>query len=157
TEELLRACGCDVAVFDPTRDRRLPEGTAGIYLGGGFPEVHAAELSANGPLRAHLRAAVAAGTPTVAECAGLLYLCREVDGSPMVGALDASAAMSPRLTLGYRTAIAPGDGLLGPAGTRVTGHEFHRTTLDAPAAEQDSACAWLLAGSTDASPPGARP
>ncbi len=157
TEELLRAAGCDIAVFDPTRDRHLPDGTVGIYLGGGFPEVHAAELAANSALRGHLRVAVDAGIPTVAECAGLLYLCRSVDGSPMVGALGAAAAMSPRLTLGYRTAIAPGDGLLGPAGMRVTGHEFHRTTLADDGLAADSARAWLLAGSTDASVPGARP
>ncbi|WP_182346533.1 cobyrinate a,c-diamide synthase [Tomitella gaofuii] len=149
TDELLRAAGCDVTVFDPLRDERLPPGTAGIYLGGGFPEVHAAELSANTPLLGHVRAAVDAGIPTVAECAGLLYLCREVEGAPMAGALDAAAAMAPRLTLGYRTAVAPADGLAGPAGTRVTGHEFHRTALDS-ALEPP---AWLLAGSG----PGARP
>ncbi|WP_182358107.1 cobyrinate a,c-diamide synthase [Tomitella gaofuii] len=149
TDELLRAAGCDVTVFDPLRDERLPPGTAGIYLGGGFPEVHAAELSANTPLLGHVRAAVGAGIPTVAECAGLLYLCREVEGAPMAGALDAAAAMAPRLTLGYRTAVASADGLAGPAGTRVTGHEFHRTALDS-ALEPP---AWLLAGSG----PGARP
>lgn len=143
TDELLRAAGCDVAVFDPTRDERLPRGTAAIYLGGGFPEVHAADLAANTALRGHLRAAVAAGVPTVAECAGLLYLCRSVDGAPMVGAIDAEAAMTSRLTLGYRTAVAPADALLGPAGTRVTGHEFHRTALASAPARP----AWLLAGS----------
>src|SRR5699024_2922532 len=78
TLELLRAAGCEPVVFDPTRDARLPAGTAGIYLGGGFPEMHAAELSDNAPMRAHVRAAVEAGIPTVAECAGLLYLCRSV-------------------------------------------------------------------------------
>ncbi|GAA4821324.1 cobyrinate a,c-diamide synthase [Tomitella cavernea] len=149
TDELLRAAGCDVAVFDPLHDERLPPGTAGVYLGGGFPEVHAVELSANTPLLAHVRAAVDSGIRTVAECAGLLYLCREVDGSPMAGALGASAAMSPRLTLGYRTAVAPADGLAGPAGTRVTGHEFHRTALDSAFDPP----AWLIAGSG----PGARP
>jgi len=136
TDELLRAAGCDVVTFDPLTDRRLPDGTAGIYLGGGFPEVHAAGLAANASLLADLREAVAAGIPTVAECAGLLYLCRSVDGVPMVGAVDAEAAMTPRLTLSYRTAVLPGDQLLGPAGLRVTGHEFHRTTVT-PAAGTD--------------------
>ena len=127
TVELLDALGCDVRVFDPLHDERLPEGTAGLYLGGGFPEVHAATISANEPLRHAIADAVAAGVPTVAECAGLLYLCRSLDGAPMVGALPADAVMTPRLTLGYRTAVAPDEHLLAPAGGRVTGHEFHRT------------------------------
>ncbi|MCK8669615.1 cobyrinate a,c-diamide synthase [Rhodococcus sp. HM1] len=144
TEEMLRAAGCRTVVFDPLRDEQLPEGTAGIYLGGGFPEVHAADLSANTPLRDHLRSAITAGVPTVAECAGLLYLCRDVDGADMVGVLDASARMTPRLTLGYRTAIAPADHLLAVTGTRVTGHEFHRTTVDS-----GTDPAWLLDGRPD--------
>lgn len=127
TAELLDALGCDVRVFDPLHDETLPEGTSGLYLGGGFPEVHAATISANEPLRHAIADAVAAGVPTVAECAGLLYLCRTLDGAPMVGALPADAAMTPRLTLGYRTAVAPEEHLLAPAGGRVTGHEFHRT------------------------------
>jgi cobyrinic acid a,c-diamide synthase len=142
TEELLRAAGCDVVTFDPLADDVLPEGTSGLYLGGGFPEVHAAGLSANGPLREALRAAVDSGMPTYAECAGLLYLCRSVDGMPMVGALDAEAVMTPRLTLSYRTAIVPADQLTGAAGTRVTGHEFHRTTVTPASAE----AAWLIDG-----------
>lgn len=144
TEEMLRAAGCRTVVFDPLRDERLPDDTAGIYLGGGFPEVHAADLSANTPLRDHLRNAIAAGVPTVAECAGLLYLCRDVDGADMVGTLGASGRMTPRLTLGYRTAIAPEDNLLAVAGTRVTGHEFHRTTVD-PGPNPG----WLLDGRPD--------
>ncbi|MBP2389541.1 cobyrinic acid a,c-diamide synthase [Aeromicrobium fastidiosum] len=144
TEELLRAAGCDVVTFDPLTDETLPEGTAGLYLGGGFPEVHAAGLAANAPLRDALRDAVESGMPTVAECAGLLYLCRSVDGVPMVGAIDADAVMSPRLTLSYRSVVVPTDQLMGVAGTRVTGHEFHRTKL-VDAVEQSTA-AWLLEG-----------
>ena len=129
TTELLTALGCDVAVFDPLEDTTLPAGTRALYLGGGFPEVHAAGLSANEPLRHALRDAIAAGVPTYAECAGLLYLCRSVDGAPMVGALDAQATMTPRLTLAYRSWVSPADTLVAPAGARVTGHEFHRTTV----------------------------
>lgn len=129
TVELLEAAGCSVAPFDPMADEGLPDGTAGIYLGGGFPEVHAADLSANEPMRASLASAIAAGTPTVAECAGLLYLCRSVDGSPMVGAVPADAGMAPRLTLAYRRSTAPADSVLAAAGTEVTGHEFHRTAV----------------------------
>jgi cobyrinic acid a,c-diamide synthase len=68
--------------------------------------------------------------PTVAECAGLLYLCRSVDGLPMVGAIEADAIMTERLTLSYRTAITDRDQLLAIAGTQVNGHEFHRTAVD---------------------------
>jgi cobyrinic acid a,c-diamide synthase len=130
TTELLTAAGCDVVAFDPLTDEALPEGTAGLYLGGGFPEVHAAGLSANAPLRAALLDALQAGVPTVAECAGLLYLCRSVDGAPMVGAIDAEARMTPKLTLAYRTVVTPADHLLASAGTEITGHEFHRTVVE---------------------------
>ena len=129
TAELLEAAGCEVATFDPLTDDRLPERTAGIYLGGGFPEVHAGELGANLPMLEALRAATAAGVPTVAECAGLLYLCRSVDGVQMVGAVPADAAMGPRLTLAYRRSTAAADSVLAAAGTEVTGHEFHRTVV----------------------------
>ncbi|MFY0407077.1 cobyrinate a,c-diamide synthase [Solicola sp. PLA-1-18] len=147
TTELLHAAGLRTAYVDPTTDEALPPGTAGIYLGGGFPEVHAAGLSANEPLRHALREAVRRGVPTVGECAGLLYLTRSVDGASMVGAIDATAVMTPRLTLGYRTAVAPADTLLAPAGGRITGHEFHRTTVDPPHDSADGAsAAWIVDG-----------
>ncbi|MEZ0382410.1 cobyrinate a,c-diamide synthase [Mycobacterium sp. pW045] len=127
TFELLRAAGCEVVCFDPLTDSCLPAGTAGIYLGGGFPEVYAGQLAANTALLGALRAAIAAGVPTVAECGGLAYLCRSVDEVAGVGALPGSAAMAPRLVLGYRSATAPADNLLVRAGETVAGHEFHRT------------------------------
>nr|WP_235561907.1 cobyrinate a,c-diamide synthase [Marmoricola sp. Leaf446] len=141
TEELLRAAGCDVVAFDPLTDAHLPEGTSGLYLGGGFPEVHAETLTANASLREDLRAAVAGGVPTVAECAGLLYLCDAVDDSPMVGALSATAEMTPRLTLRYPRATATADSLLTRVGEEVTGHEFHRTRTDPPAGD---VAAWTI-------------
>ncbi|MGN6162173.1 MAG: Rv2231c family pyridoxal phosphate-dependent protein CobC, partial [Marmoricola sp.] len=127
TEELLEAAGCEVVTFDPLVDAALPAGTRGLYLGGGFPEVYATELAANAPLLASVRAAVDAGIPTVAECAGLLYLAESLDGVPMAGALPAQGAMAERLTLRYPVATAA-DSLLTRAGERVAGHEFHRTT-----------------------------
>ena len=143
TDELLRAAGCEPVAFDPLTDPGLPPGTAGLYLGGGFPEVHAAELSGNAPLLAEIRDAVVGGLPTVAECAGLLYLCRSVDGHRMVGAIPADARMTDRLTLRYRTALAEHDHLLAVAGRRVTGHEFHRTVVEPAYGE---APAWLVEG-----------
>jgi cobyrinic acid a,c-diamide synthase len=131
--ELLAAAGAEVVTVDPLRDEALPAGTAGLVVGGGFPEVYAAELSANAALRADVAALAARGGPVAAECAGLLYLARSLDGLPMCGVLDAAAAMTPRLTLGYRAAVAVADSVLCPAGTRVRGHEFHRTVADPPA------------------------
>ena len=142
TEELLRAAGCEVVTFDPLVDEALPVGTRGLYLGGGFPEVHAADLTANAPLRRALADAVGRGLPTVAECAGLLYLASTLDDSVMVGAIPATAAMTDRLTLRYPEAVAVSDSLLTRAGEHVTGHEFHRTHVlpgagEAPAWEVD--------------------
>ncbi|CAN7573341.1 cobyrinate a,c-diamide synthase [Terrabacter sp. LjRoot27] len=147
TDELLQAAGLEPVVFDPLHARSLPAGTAGLYLGGGFPEVHAEDLSANSFLRQDILDAVRAGLPTVAECAGMLYLSESVDGHEMVGAIPAVGSMGPRLTLGYRTAIAPGDSVLGVAGTRVTGHEFHRTTVAGDHGSRTAA--WLLDGTPD--------
>jgi cobyrinic acid a,c-diamide synthase len=79
----------------------------------------------------------------VAECAGLLYLARELDGLPMCGVLDATARMTPRLTLGYRDAVAAASSVLAPAGTAVRGHEFHRTTV---VPGNPAAPAWTFAG-----------
>jgi cobyrinic acid a,c-diamide synthase len=128
--ELLAAAGADVVAFDPLHDERLPEGTRGLVIGGGFPEVYAAELSANEALRRAVGALARGGGPVAAECAGLLYLCRELDGRPMCGVLDATARMTGRLTLGYRDAVAVSDSVLAGAGERRRGHEFHRTVVD---------------------------
>ncbi|MFH0521190.1 cobyrinate a,c-diamide synthase [Streptomyces sp. M41] len=128
--ELLAAAGAEVVAFDPLRDEQLPEGTGGLVVGGGFPEVYAAELSANEPLRKAIGDFAVSGAPVAAECAGLLYLCRELDGQPMCGVLDATARMSGRLTLGYRDAVAVGDSALAAAGTRMRAHEFHRTVVE---------------------------
>ncbi|MFJ5266475.1 cobyrinate a,c-diamide synthase [Streptomyces sp. NPDC088387] len=128
--ELLSAAGADVVVFDPLRDEGLPDGTRGLVLGGGFPEVYGGELSANVPLRKAVSVLAGSGAPIAAECAGLLYLCRELDGQEMCGVLDVSARMTERLTLGYRDAVAVSDSVLAEAGTRMRGHEFHRTVVE---------------------------
>ncbi|MEV7198370.1 cobyrinate a,c-diamide synthase [Streptomyces griseoluteus] len=133
--ELLEAAGAQVVTFDPLRDERLPEGTRGLVVGGGFPEVYASELGANESLREEIAALALSGAPVAAECAGLLYLCRELDGVPMCGVLDAAARMGERLTLGYRDAVAVGDSVLAVAGTRMRGHEFHRTVMEPGAGE----------------------
>ncbi|MGY1796255.1 cobyrinate a,c-diamide synthase [Geodermatophilus sp. SYSU D00525] len=155
--ELLAAAGAEVVTVDPLRDEALPAGTAGLVVGGGFPEVYADQLSANTPLRDAIAALAARGGPVAAECAGLLYLSRELDGAPMCGVLDVATAMTPRLTLGYRAAVALSDSVLAPAGTRVRGHEFHRTHA-LPGAGRTPAWRWpgggpegFVAGSVHAS------
>ncbi len=128
--EALTAAGGEVVVVDPLRDEHLPAGTAAVVLPGGFPEVYAEQITANRGFVAALREHLAQGRPTYAECAGLLLLCKSLDGVEMVGQYAATAAMSSALTLGYRTATTVHDTLVGPAGTVVTGHEFHRTVVD---------------------------
>ncbi len=140
TAELLTAAGADVVTVDPLRDTALPAGAAGLVLGGGFPEAHAEQLAANTGLRADV---AAFDGPIAAECAGLLYLCRSLDGAPMAGVLDAAAAMTPRLTLGYREAVADVDSPVAAAGERVRGHDFHRTATDPAHGES---AAWRYAG-----------
>lgn len=147
TTELLLAAGCQVAEFDPLTDPALPEGACGLYLGGGFPEVYAEELAANRPLLAEVRAAVRAGLPTIAECAGLLYLCRSLDGIDMAGVLPLDAQFSPRLTLGYRTLTAGADSVVTRAGELVRSHEFHRTTTRPTPGAVAQPAAWLVDGS----------
>ncbi|WP_228982807.1 cobyrinate a,c-diamide synthase [Streptomyces sp. DH12] len=139
--ELLRAAGADVVAFDPLRDEKLPEGTRGLVVGGGFPEVYAPELAANEALRDAVAALARSGAPVAAECAGLLYLARSLDGRPMCGVLEADARMTQRLTLGYRDAVALSDSPLAAVGTRLRGHEFHRTVIEPGAG---AAPAWGL-------------
>lgn len=127
--ELLEAAGSEVVLVDPLRDETLPADVGGLVLPGGFPEEHVADLGANTGLLAAIRALATAGAPIRAECGGLLYLCRELDGVPLVGALDAAAAMTGRLTLGYRDAVALSDSTRFAAGERVSGHEFHHCAV----------------------------
>jgi cobyrinic acid a,c-diamide synthase len=128
--ELLAQAGADLVSFDPLADERLPDGATGLYAGGGFPEVYAEALAANRPLLADVRARVGAGLVTWAECGGLLWLARSLDGHPLAGALPADGRMTDRLTLGYRRARTRFASPLGPAGTELRGHEFHYSTLD---------------------------
>jgi cobyrinic acid a,c-diamide synthase len=141
--ELLVAAGADVVDFDPLVEG-LPTGTSAVVIPGGFPEQFTAELSANAAVRSQIRALAGAGAPVHAECAGLTYLVDDLDGAPMCGVLTGSARFTERLTLGYRDAVAVSDSALHRVGERVTGHEFHRTTVTF-AADYDQA--WAFAGS----------
>ena len=142
--DLLEAWGAEIAPFSPIDDEKLPEGAGGVYLGGGFPELFASELSANRPMLESIRQAAARGVPVYGECGGLMYLGRSLTGFdeiayPMAGLLPAVSAMSQsRLSLGYREVEACDDGPLLSAGQRVRGHEFHWSTLEQPPDENES-------------------
>jgi cobyrinic acid a,c-diamide synthase len=127
--ELLRASGVKLVPVDPAIATELPA-VDGLYIGGGFPEVHAARLGSNTAFTASVRALADSGMPVFAECAGLMYLARElvVDGvnHPMTGVLD--LVVEQRRTPqghGYEVAVADRDNAFFPAGTRLKGHEFH--------------------------------
>jgi cobyrinic acid a,c-diamide synthase len=139
--ELLSAAGAHVVEFDPL-DQGLPAQTAALVLPGGFPEQYLTELSANAELRAQILQ-LARQAPVQAECGGLAYLMTELDGHPMCGVLSGSARFTPRLTLGYRDAVAVGDSSLYRAGERVVGHEFHRTAVEFT---RDCEPAWVFGG-----------
>jgi cobyrinic acid a,c-diamide synthase len=141
--ELLEGLGAEVVTFDPTAEEELPAGTDALYLGGGFPEAYAEALSANGRMRENVRRFAGTGRPVVAECGGLLYLVRELDGHPMCGVLDAEATMTDRLALGYREARALADSPLAEYGAVVRGHEFHYSAVEPGAGEKP---AWELVG-----------
>ncbi len=138
---LLQSAGAQLVFFSPRRDTALPSDLHGLYLGGGYPEVFAQDLAANTALREAIRTKAAAGLPIYAECGGLMYLSQgltTLDGErlPMAGVLPLEVRMLPRLkALGYREVTLTSDTLLGPAGLRVRGHEFHYSEIMAlPAA-----------------------
>jgi cobyrinic acid a,c-diamide synthase len=121
----------------------LPEGLDALYIGGGYPEEKAAELSANEPMLAAMREFAKSGRPIYAECGGLMYLCREMetaDGKrhPMTGILPAGTKMHKGLqALSYVNVTLKEDSLWGLAGDSVRGHEFHHSTLTATPAGID--------------------
>ena len=142
--DLLEAWGAELAPFSPLDDSRLPEAVGGLYIGGGFPEMFADELSRNRPMHTAILQAVSQGVRVYAECGGLMYLGRslsDLDGGqfPMVGAIPAVSAMSDRrLTLGYREVESRTDSPLMPRGHRVKAHEFHWSTLEQPPKPEES-------------------
>ena len=158
--KLLEKLGAELVEFSPLTDRELPKDTAGLYLGGGYPELYARELSENTAMLACLRTAIDGGLPTVAECGGFLYLHRTLADEaghpwPMVGAIDADAVPTHRLSrFGYVTLTAVNDGLLGPAGAQIPAHEFHYWESSAPGAafhaqKPQSSRGWDCAYHTD--------
>lgn len=133
--DLLRAWGGEIVPFTPLADRELPPSVSGVYIGGGFPELYARELSENSAMHSSLRLAAHRGVPVYAECGGLMYLGESMEDAegksyPMAGALRCrSTVKGTRLTMGYRRVEALDDGPLMKGGESVRGHEFHLSTL----------------------------
>jgi cobyrinic acid a,c-diamide synthase len=129
--DLLRERGAEIVRFSPIGDTQLPHGLDALYLGGGYPELYAEQLSGNQPMLDEVRTFAASGKPVYAECGGMLYLSQSLgvaDGRvyPMAGVLSNSVEMTNKLVqFGYVTVEFTEDCLLGEKGTVIRGHSFH--------------------------------
>jgi cobyrinic acid a,c-diamide synthase len=143
--DLLEAWGAELIPFSPLEDTAIPAGASAVYLGGGFPELFAAELSANTAILASLRQAQANGLPIYAECGGLMALGRSlVDAEgcrhTMAGIVPLDSTLTgQRLTIGYREAAAARPSLLLEPGETVKVHEFHWSRLETEPSTADAA------------------
>jgi len=144
--DLLEAWGAELVPFSPLQDTDLPQDISGLYIGGGFPELYAAGLADNKSIRQAIKVAAGRGMPVYAECGGLMYLGRSIgdlqgNEYPMVGAIPVSSQIdSPRLSLGYRTVQALGDGPILRQGEIVRGHEFHWSVPENAADSPNAYC-----------------
>ena len=132
--DLLREQGAEIVWFSPMTDASLPSDLDALYLGGGYPELHAEQLSGNRQMLEEVRTFAASGRPVYAECGGMLYLSESlgVDGKSyaMAGVLPLSMQMTDRLVqFGYVTVEFTEDCLLGRKGTVVRGHSFHHSRI----------------------------
>lgn len=132
--DALRRSGAQLVYFSPVWEKELPEGTHGLILGGGFPEVLADRLERNRLMIKSIRKAVEEGMPTYGECGGLMYLTRSITGykgprkaRKMIGIVEADTIMTRRLTLNYTEAECNGP-LFGKI--KVRGHEFHYSSIE---------------------------
>jgi cobyrinic acid a,c-diamide synthase len=135
--DLLERSGGEIVPFSPLTDSQLPNGTDVLYLGGGYPELHARQLADNGSMRRSIQRFHQQGGTIYAECGGLMYICRElvdVSGNafPMLDLLPARTVMQSRLAqLGYVNWRSSRATPLGPAATEARGHQFHYSRLEA--------------------------
>ena len=131
TLEAFRDAGAEVVFFSPLRDTALPENIGGLYLPGGYPELHARELSENTSLLREIKRKIESGLPTAAECGGFLYLGQSLTDAegqswPMAGVLPGEAKDAGRLVrFGYAALSADSDSMLFRAGESFPVHEFH--------------------------------
>ncbi len=133
--DLLRQNGAEIVAFSPLHDTHLPADLDALYLGGGYPELHAAQLAGNISMLDSMRAFAASGRPIYAECGGMMYLARElktIDGTrhPLAGILPLDIEMTPRLVrFGYVTVTTTSSTVLGAPGTCIRGHSFHHSRI----------------------------
>jgi cobyrinic acid a,c-diamide synthase len=128
---LLREAGAGIVFFSPLDDSGLPPDIAGIYLPGGYPELHGERLSANAGMKKAIMSAILADMPVYAECGGLIYLSEGLaDAGDFVGVFPVRARMlAQRKALGYRQVETIEDSIIGAAGTIARGHEFHYSEI----------------------------
>lgn len=128
---LLQQLGAELVSFSPLHDAALPTDADGLLLSGGYPELYRDALHANASMRASVAEAVKQGLPTIAECGGYMYLLDAIEQVPMCGVLRGDAERKLRLVrFGYVEVETRRDSVLGPAGTVLRGHEFHRYDCD---------------------------
>jgi cobyrinic acid a,c-diamide synthase len=139
--DLLTEAGAELVEFSPMQDRELPPELGGLYLGGGYPELHAAQLSENRTMLDAIRRFAHSGAPVYAECGGFMYLTEaivELDGREhtMAGLFPTRARMQSRLAaLGYIQPEAAGEMLWLQPGESLRGHQFRYSAMDALPAE----------------------
>jgi cobyrinic acid a,c-diamide synthase len=143
--DLLKLAGAEIVYFSPVKDSTLPE-VDGLYIGGGYPELFAAELEANKSMREQIKTASATGMPIYAECGGLMYLTERIStGIPgkgtyhdasmpestysMVGALPGHTIMGKTRVVSYNIGTLERDCLIGKKGNNFKGHEFHHSEI----------------------------
>lgn len=152
--DAMRQMGAELVAFSPLHDDMLPQNIHGLYLGGGYPELYAAQLSQNRSMRESICSALAHGLPCIAECGGFMYLTQEIGGYPMVGYLPGRCFDTGKLTrFGYVTLRAKEGNLLCKAGDAIPGHEFHHWDCTHPGsgftAEKPTGKRWDCAVATD--------
>ena len=135
----LRDAGAEIIWFSPLADPEIPGAADGVYIGGGYPELHAAALSGNVSMRESVRAWVYAEKPLYAECGGLMYLSRGIRDFDdklfaMAGAFLFETRMMKKPRLGYREIVLNEDCILGSKGEKYRGHEFHYSEIVGEAA-----------------------
>ncbi|MCW5209736.1 cobyrinate a,c-diamide synthase, partial [Desulfobulbus sp. US1] len=134
--DLLEKEGAELIFFSPLHDANLPDGLDGLYLGGGYPELHAETLAANASMRAEIRAFSRSGKPVYGECGGFMYLTEaivtaEEQQYSMAGVYPVVSRMQKGLRrLGYRQVEMQAETILGSASSSCYGHEFHYSTID---------------------------
>ncbi len=133
--DLLKGVGGEVNFFSPLAGAGLPENIDAVYIGGGYPELHAAALSANKAMRRSVKEWAESGRPLYGECGGLMYLCRsltDLEGRvfDMADVFPFRTAMTRgRAFLGYRQISFSQDCMLGLKGSQARGHEFHYSKI----------------------------